>query len=210
MEHSLSKLLKSDSNAWIIIAHPDDETIFCGGTMLSYPFVSWNVICVTMQMRTVRPKEFKDAMEMYKKFGVNIESCLTLEKKDTGKRGDLLTLEDINDWKESLKKLGLKPDLVFTHNKEGDYGHDHHKNINLIVHALFSNVLDFAYPGDKVIKRFSSNNKLYLVSLTKEILAKKNKIMNSCYKSQSDIWSSRLRFMMDFYFNKRMESFISD
>ncbi len=30
----------------VIVAHPDDETLWCGGTLLSHPF--WNVLVLTL------------------------------------------------------------------------------------------------------------------------------------------------------------------
>ena len=68
--------------ALLIVAHPDDETIFSGGMLLSYPAWNWNIVCVTMQQGTPRPREFESVMKRYEELGVNIQSHLTLNKPD--------------------------------------------------------------------------------------------------------------------------------
>lgn len=137
--------------------------------MLCYPHVCWSIVCITTQVHTHRSTEFKSAMEAYRRFGVDIVSYLSLEKVDSGWR-EPLQQKEADDWKGSLKGLDLKPDIVFTHDKCGDYGHDHHKNVNIIVHSLFSNVMDFAYPGDENIIKCPREDILYSISLAPEIM----------------------------------------
>ena len=40
-------LLKDDANILLLVAHGDDEIIFCGGTMLLYPNYKWTVVVMT-------------------------------------------------------------------------------------------------------------------------------------------------------------------
>ena len=123
---------KGIPKALLIVAHPDDETIFCGGTLLSYPVWNWNIVCVTMQ-NPDRFKEFSDAMNKYKELGVNIDSYSTLNKPDYNQD---LSPEDYEEWKSSIKRLGFNPDIVFTHNQEGEYGHKHHIAVSKMVREL--------------------------------------------------------------------------
>lgn len=182
-----TKKLGENVNALVLVAHPDDETIFCGGTMLTYPKWNWQIVCVTMQRDTARPQEFQKAMAQYKNYGVHIYSYKTLEKEDVIGRD--LSNEEIIDWKESIHKLNLSPDIVFTHNVEGEYGHNHHKSLNKIVCKLFPNVWEFVYPGDDNITSNPTKSEIKKVILIEDIKNKKSEIFNTCYTSQvSDIW----------------------
>lgn len=140
-------IISTDDNvkALILTAHPDDETIFCGGTMLQYPSWNWSIICVTMQQGTPRPQEFAKTIEMFKSFGVNIVSYTTLDKPDYNQD---LSSQDFEEWKKSIKLLNTKPGMVISHNVMGEYGHKHHIAISKMAHELFSNIWEFVYPGD--------------------------------------------------------------
>ncbi len=195
----------SEVNAVIIAAHPDDETIFCGGTMLSYPSWNWNIICVTMQQNTPRPQEFDSAMKMYKSFGVNIKSYLTLNKPDDNQD---LSSADYEDWKETIRKVGLNPDIVFTHNVMGEYGHKHHIAISKMVLELFTNVWKFVYPGDPSITPQPQKSLLNSVPLDQNLLNKKKEIYDTCYKSQAYVWTV-LPELMKYELEKGPEIFTS-
>lgn len=182
-----------DIEATVIVAHPDDETIFCGGTILSYPGWRWHIVCVTMQIDTQRLQEFQNAMSLYKNYGVNINRYLTLEKVD---RNHILSETEIDEWKNSIYQLNLSPDIVFTHNIMGEYGHNHHMSLSKIVSGLFSNVWEFVYPGDEKISPQPTKTSIKKIELVEEILKKKREIFNSCYLSQiTDTWNLLPRLM---------------
>ncbi len=196
----------SGVNASVIVAHPDDETIFCGGTILTYPKWNWSVVCATMQTNTSRPQEFQNAMSLYKNYGVNIQHYLTLEKVD---RNHLLSEIEFNDWKNSIQQLNLSPDIVFTHNVMGEYGHDHHMSLSKIIGEIFSNVWEFVYPGDDKISPQPVKALIKRIELTEEILKKKGEIFNNCYISQiSSIWDLLPR-LMKYEFESGPEIFTS-
>ena len=52
-------------NNLLIVAHPDDETIFAGNSLLTYGFIH-KVICVTNGDNTVRRSEFESVMKRVK------------------------------------------------------------------------------------------------------------------------------------------------
>jgi LmbE family N-acetylglucosaminyl deacetylase len=157
-------------NALVLVAHPDDETLFCGGTMLTYPSWNWTIICVTMKLKTQRPKEFAKAISLYRDSGVNIMSSCTLGQKDVNRE---LNTEEYTAIKSLVKQSAGKPDIVFTHNSAGDYGHAYHKELNKIAGKLFTNIWEFICPGAVPVipQPFRSRNNV--VPLSEDILDKK-------------------------------------
>jgi hypothetical protein len=191
-------------NALIAVAHPDDETVFCGGTMLYYPTWTWTVVCFTWGRHTTRYIQFQNAMKHFRTLGVDISRYLTLEQEDTGKE---LTQEEWLAWKGAIQCHNLSSDIVFTHNTQGEYGHSHHKSVNTIVHELFSNVWEFICPGAVNPQPFRT--KVNEVPLSADILGKKTEVFNRCYKSEHYIWGI-LREVMEYEFKTGPEIFTSD
>ncbi len=102
----------------VVIAHPDDETIWMGGTLIENKN-KWKtkVICLTRKSDKDRNPKFKKA-------------CKIL-----GVKGIIFDLDDktFNPWNlEEAKRIILKNsdkkyDFIFTHGKNGEYGHLRHK-----------------------------------------------------------------------------------
>ena len=174
-----------DINALLLVAHPDDETIFCGGTLLKNPEWNWNVQCLTWKKGSPRYVQFINAMETYKSHGVNIVEFGSLEHTDTGQD---LTVTDIAAWEESLERKEFKPDIVFTHNTKGEYGHPHHIAVNQIATEIYKNVWEFICPGVLVEPPQPFKDNTNVVALSKEILDIKTEIFNRNYTSELSIW----------------------
>jgi LmbE family N-acetylglucosaminyl deacetylase len=123
----------------LLVAHPDDETLFAGGLMLAHPSWEWHVVCMTGVQE--RRAQFDTAMECFRREGVNIASTRNHEFEDRYRPADrrlwlaALAKEDTSSW-----------DIVFTHGYRGEYGHHHHVWLNLIAHLLYVNVWDFWQP----------------------------------------------------------------
>lgn len=119
-----------DTPRAIIVAHPDDETLWCGGLMLRYPG-NWTVICCSIPTR--------DAIRAWKFF----QACETL-----GARGRVYPyIETRGKPLSELAHIDLREfTFVATHNEVGEYGHEHHKQINQYVFNTFSGpMLKFGY-----------------------------------------------------------------
>lgn len=138
-------LVKGKKNAAVIIAHPDDETLWCGGTMLLHPDYNWFVACLCRRNDTDRAPKFKEALKFL---------------KSEGRMGDLDDSPEQSPLNENMVQeaiLKLLPkqhfDLILTHSPYGEYTrHLRHEEIGSAVIALWNDkklttkkLLVFAY-----------------------------------------------------------------
>ena len=74
MNLSLSRGHKKDhsrsKNIAIIVAHPDDETLWAGGTILSTPSWQWFIVCLCRGNDEDRAPKFFKALKILKSEGV--------------------------------------------------------------------------------------------------------------------------------------------
>lgn len=109
-------------NALILHAHPDDELLFAGALRESRPDWVWTTVSLTGGARA------------------DVYPGTSLGFKDEWR---ILTLAEYMDWRNAVIDLDLAPDVVFSHNRMGEYGHPHHMSVHRIAHELFANVWDF-------------------------------------------------------------------
>lgn len=156
--------------ALLVVAHPDDESIFFAGLLMSQRTLPWLVICITDgnadEMGSERANQFKKACGLLKAkynhwdFKDRFESRL-----------------DINDIVKRLHLLAV-PAVVYTHGILGEYGHPHHQDVSFAVHKAF----------DKKAKVYSVAYNLYperQIKLTKAQYKIKTKILTQVYQSET-------------------------
>ena len=54
----------------LIVAHPDDETLWAGGTILSHPSWQWFIICLCRGNDKERAPKFHKALKILKAEGI--------------------------------------------------------------------------------------------------------------------------------------------
>ncbi len=154
----------------LVVAHPDDETIFFAGLLQLYRKRPWRVICVTDAnadgQGPKRRQDFKEACRRLK-----VKDCEMWELPD---RFDQRLSVD-----ELVKRLGTEtPSEVFTHGPLGEYGHPHHQDVSLAVHRTFY---------DKVPVWSCAYNAYAIknIRLSKKAFELKAKILSEVYFSET-------------------------
>ncbi len=135
--------MKEKKEALCIVAHPDDETIWMGGTIMKNKDFNWTIISLCRKNDSDRAPKFKKVCKFYK--GKPIISDLEDEKIEP-----LSISKVIKKIKSLLPKYSY--DFIFTHGKNGEYGHLRHKEIHKAVKKMIrnktlksSNVYYFSY-----------------------------------------------------------------
>ena len=123
-------------NGAVVVAHPDDETLWAGSFINAHPGIT--VICCTVPRRDPeRAIRFFDACRVLGAFPV----LIPFVEPDPTLHIDHLDLISL-DWF----------DFVVTHNSNGEYGHVHHKDVHdYVMSEADCPVYTFGYnhPGGK-------------------------------------------------------------
>lgn len=160
----------------MIVAHPDDETIFAGKEIMNQ---SYFIVCITNGDNKIRKTEFQEIIKKSHNEGI----ILNFPDKTSNQKDDWKTCyKDIE--KEIQYYLSLKKwDKVVTHNPDGEYGHIHHKMVNEMVTDLMikKKQQDKLFYFEPYFKK--SQKPSYEPTLTKQELKEKEELF-SIYSSQ--------------------------
>ncbi|HMN67499.1 MAG TPA: PIG-L family deacetylase [Bdellovibrionales bacterium] len=113
----------------LVVAHPDDETIFFGGLVQVYRRRPWKIICVTDGNAdgegVRRKKDFESA-------------CHALRAKECEMWDFADRFDERLDLDRLIQRLRSEDAVeVFTHGALGEYGHPHHQDVSLAVYRAF-------------------------------------------------------------------------
>ncbi|MGD0785747.1 MAG: PIG-L family deacetylase [Sedimentisphaerales bacterium] len=189
---SKHNIFEDTKTALVVVAHPDDETLWSGGTILSHPEINWTIMTLCRKSDPDRaPKFFKVA-------------------KQLGAKGFMADLDDGPDQKP-LKQTDIQKtilsalseksfDIILTHNLKGEYTrHLRHEETSQAVLALWNDsklkakqLLFFAYEdgGGKYTPRPVENADI-VIKLTKNVWQKKKDIIISSYGFSPDSFEAR-------------------
>ncbi len=114
----------------IIVAHPDDETIWMGGTILKYPNKEWTIVSLCRKEDSDRKPKF-------------IKVCKYLNAEPIISNLDDEKLNPLPIEKIMKKIKSIVPekeyDVIYTHGENGEYGHIRHKEIHEAIKRLIAN-----------------------------------------------------------------------
>lgn len=116
----------------IIVAHPDDETIWMGGAILSFKNIKWTILSLSRKNDPDRALRFKKACKFYK-----AKSIIS----DLEDEGIMDIKESLLNIKKMIKSTVIKNgknkfNYIFTHGYLGEYGHPRHKGVHFAVKNL--------------------------------------------------------------------------
>ena len=105
--------LDSRPRAAVVVAHPDDETLWCGGYILTHPEFLWRIVTLCRSMDVDRAPKFRQVL---RRFGAEGE----MADLDDGPDQAPLPIEQVE---ETIIRLlaGNSYDLVLTHGPLGEY-----------------------------------------------------------------------------------------
>jgi len=186
------KTTENSKNVAMIVAHPDDETLWAGGTILSHPSWNWYVVCMSRKNDADRSTRFYNALQIYKAEGI-------MGDMDDGPNQRPLDGVDVEN--AILELLPQKHfDLIITHNPSGEYTrHIRHEEVSKAVIKLWQadkisagELWTFAYEdGDKKYFPLPVGNANICRLITKRIWLRKYSIMTETYGFKEDSWEAK-------------------
>ena len=176
----------------VVVAHPDDETIWMGGAIARHKNIQWTIFALCRKPDPDRMPKFLRAAKRY------------------GARGIICDLEDegIMGLQESVPKIQAiirrelpqkEWDVVFTHGANGEYGHIRHKGVHLAVGQMLKRkelkakgVFYFAYKLDKKKKiAVPRKNAPYVLELSNAEWRAKRNVIKQLYGFRPHIFENR-------------------
>ena len=176
----------------IIVAHPDDETLWAGGTILAHPFWNCFVVCLC------RKNDEERATKFYKVLKILNATGIMGDLDDEPEQKPLLN----NEVERAI--LNLLPqthfDLIITHNPNGEYTkHLRHEEIGNAVISLWNKgkistkqLWIFAYEdGNKAyFPKATQNTSVYEV-LESAAWQKKYDLITDVYGFEKTSWEAQ-------------------
>lgn len=138
----------------MIVAHPDDESLFGGAALITEG--NWKVVCVTNGDNPVRRKEFEEVMYVTNSSFEMWDYCDQYHLPLSVSKEELERVLFEQDWEK-----------VVTHNKQGEYGHPHHKQLHVLIKSILRNkkLWTFDFSGQKKLSDDIWEAKLDLIRI---------------------------------------------
>lgn len=162
----------------VIVAHPDDEIIWMGGTLLRNGS-NWDTAIISLCRRDDEDREPK----FRKVCRILGAKCFISDLDD--KKLDEVPIGEVT--KRIKKYSGGRYDYIFTHGKNGEYGHKRHIDANRAVSEMLKEkllsarkIFFFSYTGKKGIC-YADKNSDKFIKLGNDQFKKKKKLIQDIY-----------------------------
>jgi len=184
--------IKENNKCAVIVAHPDDETLWAGGLMLMHPEVDWTVVTLCRKSDPDRAPKFSKALKKLNATGF-------MADLDDGPKQRPLDNREVQ--KTIIELLPSKRfDLIITHSTSGEYTrHLRHEETAKAVLALWNS--DRLYADELWTFAYEDGNREYLpraikqadlsVGLNNEIWRKKYDIITRIYGFSTDSFEAK-------------------
>jgi LmbE family N-acetylglucosaminyl deacetylase len=184
--------LKNLKSVAIIVAHPDDETLWAGGTLLDNSAWECFIVCLCRGSDADRAPRFFDALKLLKAEG-------SMGDLDDGPEQIPLSEDELDNM---ILKL-LPPqnfDLLITHDPNGEYTrHRRHEETGKAVINLWRleriharELWTFAYEdGKKMYLPLAVKNASVCTTLSKKIWQQKYQLVTETYGYGAESWEAK-------------------
>lgn len=182
---------KESKSIAVIVAHPDDETLWAGGTILSHPSNNWFIVCLCRASDTDRSTRFYNTLKLLNADGIMGD----LDDGPDQKPLSIIELENVI--------LQLLPathfDLIITHDSRGEYTrHLRHEEVNKTVVSLWHSgkvsadkLWTFAYEdGKKAYFPKAIESADYYETLPEQVWLNKYNLITNTYGFDKHSWEA--------------------
>ena len=178
--------------AAIIVAHPDDEIIWCGGMILQNPEWDWTVLSLCRANDPDRRPKFRAVHE-----GLDMAGYMS----DLDDGNPLKAIDPTREIGRRIREFlcQMDWDVCITHGPRGEYGHQRHIEVHDEVNRLANagvlrcnELWTFAYHCDAGTGECHvMSGADIVISLTPDQFAEKRRIVHAQYGFDSDSFEVR-------------------